>query len=134
MTQNHDFFRNKILSSHPHRIAKKLLFSMFAYQQTAMSMYSHTKFSKFRIFGSTPQWNHSFTLNEYTKTKINSINKLYNANEALIALAKNNIIVVPIGTEIVIIVLKILYIDVCFSSGTDCKINASSFGFDIPAK
>ena len=77
---------------------------------------------------------YSFTLNEYTKTKINSINKLYSANEALIALAKNNITVVPIGTEIVITVLKILYIDVCFSSGTDCKINASSFGFDIPAK
>ena len=77
---------------------------------------------------------YSLTLNEYTKTKINSINKLYSANDAPIALAKNNITVVPIGTEIVIIVLKILYIDVCFSSGTDCKINASSFGFDIPAK
>ena len=74
------------------------------------------------------------TFNEYIKTMTNNINKLYNANDALIALAKNNIIVVPIGTEIVITVLKILYIDVCFSSGTDCKINASSFGFDIPAK
>ena len=97
-------------------------------------MYSYMKFSKFRTFGTTPQRTYSFTLNEYAKTKINSINKLYNANDALIALAKNNITVVPIGTEIVIIVLKILYIDVCFSSGTDCKINASSFGFDIPAK
>lgn len=77
---------------------------------------------------------YSLTLNEYIKTMTNNINKLYNANDALIALAKNNIIVVPIGTEIVITVLKILYIDVCFSSGTDCKINASSFGFDIPAK
>ena len=74
------------------------------------------------------------TLNEYIKTIINNSNKLYNANDELIALAKNNITVVPIGTEIVITVLKILYIDVCFSSGTDCKINASSFGFDIPAK
>ena len=74
------------------------------------------------------------TLNEYIKTIINNSNKLYSANDALIAFAKNNITVVPIGTEIVIIVLKILYIDVCFSSGTDCKISASSFGFDIPAK
>ena len=77
---------------------------------------------------------YSLTLNEYIKTMTNNTNKLYNANDALIALAKNNITVVPIGTEIVIIVLKILYIDVCFSSGNDCKINASSFGFDIPAK
>ena len=74
------------------------------------------------------------TLNEYIKTVTNNSNKLYSANDALIVLAKNNITVVPIGTEIVITVLKILYIDVCFSSGTDCKINASSFGFDIPAK
>ena len=74
------------------------------------------------------------TLNEYIKTIINNSSKLYNANEALIKFAKNSITVVPIGTEIVITVLKILYIDVCFSSGTDCKINASSFGFDIPAK
>ena len=74
------------------------------------------------------------TLNEYIKIVTNNSNKLYSANDALMALAKNNIIVVPIGTEIVITVLKILYIDVCFSSGTDCKINASSFGFDIPAK
>ena len=64
----------------------------------------------------------------------NNSNKLYSANDALIALAKNNITVVPIGTEIVITVLKILYIDVCFSSDTDCKINASNYGFDIPAK
>ena len=75
-----------------------------------------------------------FTLNEYIKTMTNNSNKLYSANDTLIAFAKNNITVVPIGTEIVITVLKILYIDVCFSSGTDCKINASSFGFDIPAK
>ena len=74
------------------------------------------------------------TLNEYIKTITNNSNKLYSANDTLIAFAKNNIAVVPIGTEIVITVLKILYIDVCFSSGTDCKINASSFGFDIPAK
>ena len=74
------------------------------------------------------------TLNEYIKTVTNNSNKLYSANDALMALAKNNITVVPIGTEIVITVLKILYIDVCFYSGTDCKINASSFGFDIPAK
>ena len=74
------------------------------------------------------------TLIEYIKTITNNSNKLYSANDALIALAKNNITVVPIGTEIVITVLKILYIDVCSSSGTDCKINASSFGLDIPAK